>query len=254
MIILKSPSEIEGLRKANQIVAEIHAMLREAIKPGVSTGELEELVEEEVKKRGVRAAFKGVKNPQGVPFQWNLCTSVNDEIVHGVPSRKKVLNSGDLLSVDFGVCCEGFYGDAAISVAVGDALKKVHRLIKTAEDALFAGIDQARPGNRIGDLGAAVQELVEGAGYTVVREFVGHGIGRELHEAPQVPNYGTRGKGVKFREGMVIAIEPMIIDGPGGVRIDDDGWTARTLDGSLAAHAEHTIAITKDGPVILSLL
>jgi methionyl aminopeptidase len=254
LIILKSPSEIEGLRKANQIGAEILQKLREMVKPGVTTADLEAVVEAEVKRRGVRAAFKGVQNPQGVPFKWNICASVNDEIVHGIPSRKKVLNSGDLLSVDFGVCCEGFYGDSAFSVAVGDAPQKVHRLIKTVEDALYAGIDQARPGNRLGDLGEAVQTLVEGAGYTVVREFVGHGIGRELHEAPQVPNYGKRGTGVKMRAGMVIAIEPMIIDGPGGVQIDDDGWTARTLNASLAAHAEHSVAITEDGPVILSKL
>ncbi len=242
------------MRRANRIVAEILQKVREAVRPGISTADLERIAEEEVRRRGVRAAFKGVRNPRGEPYPACLCTSLNDEVVHGIPSPHRVLREGDLLSVDFGVCVEGFYGDAAFSVAVGECPERVHRLIRTAEEALEAAIRQARPGRRVGDVSAAVQEVVEGAGFTVVREFVGHGIGRSLHEEPQVPNFGQRGTGVRLRPGMVLAIEPMINDGGVGVVVDDDGWTARTRDGSLAAHAEHTVAITESGPVILSAL
>ena len=252
MIVLKTPQEIEQMRRVNAIVAQILDMLRSKVKAGVTTADLEAFVEDEVRRRNVTAAFKGVPNPQGVRYPACLCTSVNDEIVHGVPNKNKVLREGDLLSVDFGVFHDGFFGDAAISIAVGEGSKKVNRLIQTAQNALAAGIEQARPGNRLGDLGAAVQQVVEGEGYNVVREFVGHGIGRSLHEEPQVPNYGKRGRGVTLREGMVIAIEPMINAGGPGVKVDADGWTARTRDGSLAAHTEHTVAITAQGPLILS--
>jgi len=256
LIVLKSVKEIEKMRQVNLIVAQILEVVRGLIKPGVATSELELAAEEEIKKRGVKGAFKGVPNPQGFgePFPANLCMSLNDEIVHGIPSEAKKLSSGDLISIDFGVYSQGFYGDSAISVAVGEAGDDVHRLIKNAEESLAAGILEAKPGNRMGDLSSAVQEVVEGAGYNVVREFVGHGIGRDLHEDPQVPNFGTRGRGIKLKEGMVIAIEPMINAGGPGVKLDSDGWTARTRDGSLAAHVEHTVAITKDGPVILSRL
>ncbi len=242
------------MRRVNRIVAEILQEVRRAARPGVSTADLERIAEQEVRRRGVVAAFKGVKNPLGRPFPACLCTSVNDEVVHGVPSPARVLRPGDLLSVDFGVFAEGFYGDAAFSVAVGECPERVHRLIRAAERALEAGIEQARPGRRVGDISAAVQEVVESEGFSVVREFVGHGIGRSLHEEPQVPNYGKPGTGVKLRAGMVLAIEPMINDGALGVRVDADGWTARTRDGSFAAHAEHTVAITDNGPVILSRL
>ncbi len=242
------------MRRVNRIVAEILAEVRRAARPGVSTADLERIAEEEVRRRGVVAAFKGVKNPLGKPYPACLCTSVNDEVVHGVPSPTRVLRPGDLLSVDFGVFAEGFYGDAAFSVAVGECPERVHRLIRAAERALEAGIEQARPGRRVGDISAAVQDAVESEGFSVVREFVGHGIGRSLHEEPQVPNYGKPGTGVKLRAGMVLAIEPMINDGALGVRVDPDGWTARTRDGSFAAHAEHTVAITDNGPVILSRL
>ncbi len=240
------------MRRANRDVAQILQKIRERAKPGVSTRDLEDVAEDEVLRRGVVAAFKGVRSPQGRPFPTCLCTSVNDEVVHGIPRSGRVLRQGDLLSVDFGVFRDGFYGDAAFSVAVGEAPERVHKLVRTAEEALAAGIREARPGRRLGDLSAAVQEVVEGAGLTVVREFVGHGIGRSLHEEPQVPNYGKAGTGVKLRPGMVLAIEPMINDGAVGVVVDPDGWTARTRDGSFAAHAEHTVAITQDGPVILS--
>jgi methionyl aminopeptidase len=252
LIQIKSPREIEEMWRVNEIVATILGAVRKAVKPGVTTADLEAVANEEIRRLDVVAAFKGVKNPQGRPYPAALCTSVNDEIVHGVPSAKKMLSEGDLLSVDFGVYHKGFYGDAAFSVAVGEASKEVHALIETAERSLAAGIEVARVGNRLGDLGSAVQEVVEQAGYHVVREFVGHGIGRDLHEEPQVPNYGKAGTGLKLREGMVLAIEPMINAGGPGIRVDADGWTARTRDGSLAAHVEHSVAITAAGPVILS--
>ncbi len=236
----------------NRTVAQILQRVRQAVRPGVSTRQLEDIAEEEVARRNVVAAFKGVKNPQGRPYPCCLCTSVNDEVVHGIPSRDRVLTDGDLLSVDCGVYHGGFFGDAAFSVVVGKGNARGAALIQAAEAALEAGIGEARVGRRIGDLSAAIQTAVEGAGFTVVREFVGHGIGRSLHEDPQVPNYGERGTGVRLRPGMVLAIEPMINDGVTGVVVDADGWTARTRDGSLAAHAEHTVAVTERGPVILS--
>lgn len=254
MIILKSPREIEEMRRVNRIVAEILDLVRQAVRPGVTTKALDELAMEEVRRRGVKAAFKGVKSPQGKPYPAGLCTSVNDEVIHGIPRRERVLQEGDLLSVDFGVVDKGVYGDAAFSASVGTGSPRALALIRAAEEALSAGIAEARPGRRLGDLSAAIQEVVEGAGYTVVREFVGHGIGRSLHEDPQVPNYGERGTGVKLKAGMVLAIEPMINDGAVGVMVDADGWTARTRDGSLASHVEHTVAITANGPDILSRL
>ncbi len=242
------------MRRVNRTVAEILDRVRRHVRPGVSTQELEDLAAEEVKRRGLTAAFKGVANPQGKPYPCCLCTSVNDEVVHGIPSPRRILRDGDLLSVDFGVCHEGFYGDAAVSVAVGSGSPRVERLIRVAEEALDAGIREARAGRRLGDLSSAIQAVVEGAGMTVVREFVGHGIGRSLHEEPQVPNCGKPGTGVRLRPGMVLAIEPMINDGAPGISVDADGWTARTRDGSFAAHAEHSVAITEHGPVVLSRL
>ncbi len=253
VIVIKSPREIEQMRGANLVVAEILEIIRRHVRPGVSTQDLEEIAQDEVTRRGgVVPAFKGVANPYGGPYPACLCTSVNDEVVHGIPRGDRVLQEGDLLSVDFGVCRQGFYGDAAFSVAVGHAPKRVHALIHSAEVALAAGMEQARVGRRLGDLSAAVQGQVEGDGFTVVREFVGHGIGRSLHEEPQVPNFGKAGTGVKLKAGMVLAVEPMINDGAGGVTVDADGWTARTRDGSFAAHAEHTIAITDGEPLVLS--
>jgi methionyl aminopeptidase len=254
LIVIKSPREIEQMRRVNRIVAEILHRVREFARPGASTQELEDVAEDEVRRRGVVAAFKGVTSPQGGPYPACLCTSVNDEVVHGIPKATRTLREGDLLSVDFGVFHGGFFGDAAFTVGVGQVDERAVTLIRTAEAALVAGIEEARPGRRLGDLSAAIQEVVEAAGLTVVREFVGHGIGRSLHEDPQVPNYGQRGTGVKLREGMTLAIEPMINDGKIGVIVDADGWTARTRDGSRAAHAEHTVAITRDGPIVLSRL
>lgn len=254
MIVLKSAREIEQMRRACQIVAEILGRVRGAAKPGATTQDLEDIAEDELLRRGVVAAFKGVKSPQGRPYPACLCTSVNDEVVHGIPRRDRVLRDGELLSVDFGVQCQGFYGDAAFSAPVGTPSPRVAALVRAAEEALAAGIGEIRPGRRLGDISAAIQEVVEGAGFSVVREFVGHGIGRSLHEEPQVPNFGSPGTGVVLRAGMVLAIEPMINDGGLGVVIDADGWTARTRDGSFAAHAEHTVAVTQGGPDVLSQL
>lgn len=254
MIVLKSAREIEEMRRVNRIVAEILERVRAAVHPGVSTKDLDDIADEEVRRRGVVAAFRGVKSPQGKPYPASLCTSVNDEVVHGIPRADRVLREGDLVSVDFGVLARGVYGDAAVTIPVGTVAPRVQALIRAAERALGAGIEEARPGRRLGDLSAAIQAVVEADGFTVVREFVGHGIGRSLHEDPQVPNYGERGTGVRLKAGMVLAIEPMINDGAVGVLVDPDGWTARTRDGSLASHAEHTVAITEQGPDVLSRL
>lgn len=248
IIVLKSPDEIEKMRKSSLVVAEILAAIRVAVWPGITTVELERLCEEYLKKRKVRPAFKGYK---GYPYC--LCTSVNEEVVHGMPS-KRVLKEGDILSVDVGIECGGYYGDAAITIPVGKISDDADRLVKVAETSLSLAIEKAVIGNRLFDISYAVQNYVEGNGFSVVRAFVGHGIGRELHEPPQVPNFGTPDKGVRLKAGMVLAIEPMINAGGSDVVIMEDGWTAVTKDGSLSAHFEHTVAITEKGPYVLSKL
>lgn len=247
MIILKRPEEIEKIRISNSIVAEILEELREKIRPGVTTLELNHYSEELAEKKGAAPAFKGYR---GYPFA--LCTSVNSEVVHGMPSSR-VLKSGDIVSLDFGARYRGYYGDAAITVAVGNITEKARLLLETTEQSLYDGIRQARAGNRLGDISAAVQRRVEAAGLSVVRDFVGHGIGKDLHEEPQIPNYGVRGRGVELKSGMVLAIEPMVNAGTYKVRILSDEWTVVTDDGQLSAHFEHTVAITDEGPVILSV-
>jgi methionyl aminopeptidase len=246
MIILKLPDEIEKLRTGNAIVAEILAGLREKVKPGVTTRELDRLSEALSRKSRVVPAFKGY---HGYPFA--LCASVNGEVVHGMPSDRPLL-SGDILSLDFGVVYKGYYGDAAITVPVGNVSAKAKRLMKVTEEGLYDAIEQARVGNRLGDVSAAVQERVEDAGFSVVRDFVGHGIGRNMHEDPQIPNYGVRGRGIQLRQGMVLAIEPMVNEGGYRVKILPDGWTVVTEDGKLSAHFEHSVVITENGPEILS--
>lgn len=248
IIVLKSPDEIEKMRKSSLVVAEILAAVRVAVWPGITTIELERLCEEYLKKRKVRPAFKGYK---GYPYC--LCTSVNEEVVHGMPS-KRVLKEGDILSVDVGIECGGYYGDAAITIPVGKISDDADRLVKVAETSLSLAIEKAVIGNRLFDISYAVQNYVEGNDFSVVRVFVGHGIGRELHEPPQVPNFGTPDKGVRLKAGMVLAIEPMINAGGSDVVIMEDGWTAVTKDGSLSAHFEHTVAITEKGPYVLSKL
>ena len=246
MVILKLPAEIEVMRRANLIVAEILSELRERVKPGVTTRELDLLSEELCRKEKVRPIFKGY---QGYPFA--LCTSVNNEVVHGMPSDRALLE-GDILSLDFGVDYKGYCGDAAITVPVGRVSGEAARLIRVTEEGLYSGIEKAQPGNRLGDVSAAVQERVETAGFSVVRDFVGHGIGRSMHEDPQIPNYGRPGRGIELRTGMVLAIEPMVNEGSYRVRVLSDGWTVVTEDGKLSAHFEHSVAITDNGPDILS--
>lgn len=249
VIILKTPEEIEAMRRVGVIVAQVLAAVKENIKAGISTLALEEIALREVHKRGAKPAFKGYR---GYPYC--LCASINDEVVHGMPSGKRVLRDGDIISVDFGALHEGFYGDSAITVPVGNVAKDAMRLIDVTAASLERAIDAAREGNRLMDISAAVQGYVEAEGFSVVREFVGHGIGRELHESPQVPNFGMAGTGIRLKAGLVLAIEPMINMGGYAVKILNDGWTAVTADGSLSAHFEHTVAITPDGPYVLSRL
>lgn len=255
MIFLKTKAEIETMRTANRIVAEILAELRQQVRPGVTTAELDRLAGEMIVHHEAETAFKGYTIRNGsVPFPAHVCISLNHEIVHGIPSPQRVIKDGDVVSLDFGVVYGGFYGDAAVSFGVGEIDDSVRRLIDTTVGSLQAGIDQACVGNRLGDVSAAVQSHVERAGYSVVREFVGHGVGRKLHEDPPVPNYGVPNRGVRLRDGMVLAIEPMVNMGGAGVEMLDDGWTAVTKDGSLSAHFEHSVAVTADGPVVLSRL
>lgn len=255
MIFLKSPHEIALMRKANRIVSEVLAELREEVRPGVSTGDLDRRAAELIRKKGVRSAFKGYTMRNGaVPFPATICVSINDEVVHGIPQNTRIIHDGDLVSLDFGVIFEEFYGDAAISFVLGSGQERVHKLLTTTAESLEAGIAQAQVGNRLGDVSAAIQERVERADFSIVREFVGHGVGRRLHEDPAVPNYGPRNRGVRLREGMVLAIEPMVTMGRAEVTMKDDGWTAVTQDGSLSAHVEHSIAITECGPQVLSQL
>lgn len=252
MIYLKSRDEIEAMRRANVIVAEVLAALKESVRPGMTTLDLDELAERLTREKGARPAFKGYE-VAGRVFRHSLCTSVNEEIVHGIPSDR-VLKEGDILGMDFGVVHEGFYGDSAVTVGLGRVSPEAERLMRVTESALYEGIEMLREGNRLGDLGSAIQGVAERSGYSVVREFVGHGIGRKLHEEPPVPNYGDAGKGRRLRAGMVLAVEPMVNAGKKEIRLLDDGWTAVTRDRSLAAHFEHSIAVTADGPYVLSRL
>jgi len=249
LIILKRPEEIEKIRVACQIVARILAEVSEKVKPGVTTFELDKLSEKLAKKQKAKPAFKGYR---GYPY--SLCTSVNAEVVHGLPSKTRVLNEGDIISLDFGVVKDGYYGDAAVTLPVGKVSEEAMALIEVTREALYRGIAKADPRHRLFDISHAIQSYVESHGFSVVREFVGHGIGRSLHESPQIPNFGKKGHGVRLKPGMVLAIEPMINQGVHEVEILADNWTAVTKDGKLSAHFEHTIAITEDGPEILTEL
>lgn len=246
-VVLKSSQEIEKMHRAGRVVREVLELVRGKVKPGATTLDLEKAAEARLKDLGVKAAFKGY---HGYPCV--LCTSVNSEVVHGIPSPKRVLKEGDIVSVDFGVVIDGYYGDAAITVPVGVIDDKAARLLKATEESLKAGIAVVRPGATLGDVGAAVQGVVEREGFSVVRDFVGHGIGVEMHEDPQVPNFGEAGRGMKLKAGMVIAIEPMVNAGRPDVKVLDDGWTAVAVDGSMSAHFEHTVAVTATGARILT--
>ena len=245
MIILKTPDEIAVMAKASRVVAEALAVLKDAVKSGVTTDELDRLAESEIRARGAMPAFKGYRN-----YPKTLCASVNEQVVHGIPS-KRVLKEGDIVGLDLGAIVGGFYGDSAITVGVGRIDEKTAALVRVTEESLSLAIEQAQVGNRLSDISHAVQRHVEAAGYSVVTEFVGHGIGRQLHEEPQVPNYGKPGQGPRLQAGMVLAIEPMVNMGGSAVRVLDDRWTAVTVDGSLSAHFEHTIAIQPSGPAIV---
>ena len=251
MILLKSPDEIERMRRSSGIVAEILAEVASRVRPGVTTGELDAVAEELTRKKGAKPAFKGYV-VGGRTFPASICISVNDEVVHGIPSRDRVLRDGDLVGLDFGVCCDGYFGDAARTVSVGRTSPEAQRLMDVTAASLAAGIEAIRPGAHIADISGAIQDVAEGAGFSLVREFVGHGIGRSLHEDPQVPNYRTGTRGVKLSEGLVLAIEPMVNAGGPEVYVKDDGWTAATRDGRLSAHFEHSVAVTANGPYILS--
>jgi methionyl aminopeptidase len=230
------------MTQASRVVAEALREVERAVSPGISTEELDQIAEKEIRARGAVPAFKGYRN-----YPKTLCVSVNEQVVHGIPSKRK-LKEGDIVGLDLGAIVGGFYGDSAVTVAVGRVSEEVLRLIRVTEEALYLGIEQAVVGNRISDISHAVQRHVESAGYSVVTEFVGHGIGRQLHEEPQVPNYGKPGQGPRLQSGMVLAIEPMVNMGGSAVRILDDRWTAVTVDGSLSAHFEHTIAVQPKGP------
>jgi methionyl aminopeptidase len=264
--ILKSREEIAVMDRANRVVLEILERLRSMVKPGVTTAQLNAVAEEELAKRGAKSPFKGY-GPMGLPpYPAVVCASVNDVIVHGIPNRGK-LQEGDILGLDFGSVLDGFVGDGAITVPVGNVTPRAQELMTTTRECLDLAIEEMRPGRHLGDIGAAVQEHAESHGFHVIRNFVGHGIGRRMHEDPQVYNYGKRGRGIELREGMVLAIEPMLCEigpklksrieraGNNGaiedVRTDSDRWTARTLDGTLAAHFEHSVAITGNGPMVL---
>ncbi len=251
MISLKSPQEIEVMRVANLIVAEVLAELRQRVRPGISTAELDRVAEEITYRRGALPAFKGYE-VHGRVFPCSVCVSINEEVVHGIPSEKRALHEGDIVGLDFGVRYQGLYGDAAITVPVGQADAESDRLMQTTREALWAGIEQIHVGKRLGDVSAAIQDRVEREGFSVVREFVGHGIGKRLHEEPQVPNFGKPDRGLRLREGMVLAIEPMVNAGAPDVIIKEDGWTAATRDGRRSAHFEHSVAITEKGAYVLS--
>jgi methionyl aminopeptidase len=240
------------MRRANVVVAEVLQALKGKVAPGVTTLELDALAEEITLKKNAIPAFKGY-SVAGRIFPRCLCVSINEEIVHGIPSNRP-LREGDIVGLDYGVIYDGFYGDSAVTVGVGKVSEKAAHLMAVTEQALYKGIEQLHAGKRLGDLGFAVQQTAESAGYSVVRAFVGHGIGKKLHEEPPVPNYGEPDRGVRLKEGMVLAIEPMVNAGGYEVEIREDGWTAVTKDGSLAAHFEHSVAVTKNGPVILSKL
>lgn len=249
MIICRSVAEIEKLRRSGRIVRQVLAEIREQVRPGITTLDLERFVVRRLKELGTRPAFKGYRG-----YPCCLCASVNEEVIHGIPTESRVLKEGDIVSLDMGVVQDGYYGDSAITVPVGEISEPAQRLLKVTEEALELALDKVRLGNRLGDVSATVQQHAEKNGYSVVREFVGHGIGKAMHEEPQVPNFGQPGHGPLLKPGMVFAVEPMINAGGAAVRVLDDNWTAVTVDGKLSAHFEHMVAVTRNGPDVLTRL
>ncbi|MBS8266672.1 type I methionyl aminopeptidase [Mesobacillus boroniphilus] len=246
MIVLKSAREIENMKAAGKLLASVHKELRKLIKPGVTTWEIDQFVEDYLKKHGATPQQKGYRN-----YQYATCASINDEVCHGFP-RKEALNDGDIVTIDMVVNLNGALADSAWSYGVGNVSEQTQKLLEVTKEALYRGIAASVPGNRVGDIGHAIQSYVEVEGFSVVREFIGHGIGAVIHEKPDIPHYGLPGKGPRLKEGMVFTIEPMVNMGEWKTKMDNNGWTARTVDGKLSAQYEHTIAITKDGPVILT--
>jgi methionyl aminopeptidase len=246
-IMIKTAQEIEKMRRSGEILIQVHEAIRPLVVAGASTMDLEIAANAKIDSFGAKAAFKGYHG-----FPAALCTSLNEQVVHGMPSFKTVLKDGDILSIDCGVVVDGFYSDCAVTYAIGKPSARTRRLLDVTKASLEAAILQAVPGGRLFDISATVQDMCEAEGFGVVKEFVGHGIGKTMHEDPQVPNYGTRGKGPRLKAGMVLAIEPMINSGSAEVKVLKDGWTAVTIDGSVSAHFEHTVAITKDGPMVLT--
>ena len=247
MIVCRSAAELEQMHEAGRLVAEVITELSATVAPGVSTADLDALAEKRITQAGATPAFKGY---HGYPA--SICASINDEVIHGIPSGRRVLNEGDIISLDVGASLDGYFGDSAMTLPVGAVSEQAATLLRVTDEALYKAIERARAGNRISDLGHAVQHHVEAYGFSVVREFVGHGIGQRMHEEPQVPNYGEPGRGPRLTEGMVLAIEPMVNAGKPAVKVLGDGWTAVTRDGSLSAHFEHTVAVTAGKPWILT--
>jgi methionyl aminopeptidase len=247
VIVCRSAVELERMHEAGRLVGEVLTELAAAVAPGVTTADLDVLAERRIRAAGAIPAFKGY---HGYPA--TICASINDEVIHGIPSGRRVLREGDVVSLDVGAALGGYYGDSALTVPVGHISEEAATLLRVTEESLYRAIEKVRPGARVSDIGHAVQQHVESFGFSVVREFVGHGIGERMHEEPQVPNYGDPGRGPRLAEGMVLAIEPMVNAGRAAVRVLDDGWTAVTKDGSLAAHFEHTVAVTAGEPWILT--
>ena len=248
-IVLRGARELVALRKAGRIVARVHEAMRRAVRPGMSTAELNAIAEDVIRSHGAVPTFLGY---QGFPA--SICTSINDEIVHGIPSPERLLKEGDIISIDVGATCKGWVGDSAWTYAVGAISPQAQALLDATEGALWAGVEQARSGHRLGDISAAVQRFSESRGFTIIREYAGHGVGRQMHEPPQILNYGQPGTGMRLRPGMVLALEPMVAAGHWLTKVDADGWTVRTQDGALSAHFEHTLAVTTDDPMIMTIL
>ena len=247
MIVCRSSAELEQMREAGRLVGEVLSELAAAVAPGVSTADLDELAEKRIRQAGATPAFKGY---HGYPA--TICASINEEVIHGIPSGRRVLNEGDIISIDVGASLDGYFGDSAVTLPVGPISESAASLLRVTEEALYKAIEAAKPGKRVSDIGHAVQKHVEAYGFSVVREFVGHGIGQRMHEEPQIPNYGEPGHGPRLAEGMVLAIEPMVNAGTAAVKVLADGWTAVTRDSSLSAHFEHTVAVTAGEPWILT--
>lgn len=247
MVICKSTAELEKMHRAGLLVWEVLEKMRAMVRPGISTKDLDEFAEKYVEEHNAKPAFKGYRGYPG-----SVCTSINEEVVHGIPSASRKVREGDILSMDFGVVMDGYYGDAALTVPVGNIAPEREKLLRVTRESLERAIEKVRAGNRLGDVSSAVQQWVEKNGFSVVREFVGHGIGTKMHEDPQLPNYGSPGQGQRLQEGMVLAIEPMVNSGNPAVKVLDDDWTAVTADGSDSAHFEHTVAVTANGPWILT--